>query len=464
MEEACLPQLVWRLGLFTMQFNITNGLDLPITGQPEQKISDGNTVNSVAVLGQDFIGLKPKMRVAEGDTVKLGQPLFADKQNSGVIFTSPAAGIVTAINRGARRVLQSVVIEIKGNAEETFKQYEANQLNELTTDAVRENLLASGLWTTFKSRPYGKIPPTDSLPAAIFVTAIDTRPLAADPSIIIKERPDDFANGLTVISKLSKGKTYLCKATGADIAGSNVEVAEFSGAHPTGLAGTHIHFLEPVHLDKTVWHLDYQAVMAIGALFTTGKLNVERVISLAGPAVKNPCLIRTRVGANTNDLVIDALNDDENRVISGSVLFGHEAVDAFSYLGHYALQISALKEGRQRELFGWMVAGKDKYSAMNVYTSSCDRKDKRLFPLTTDKNGSNRAVVPVGVYETVMPMDILATPLLKALLVGDTDQAQLLGCLELDDEDMSLFTFVDPGKHDFASVLRVNLTKIEVEG
>jgi Na+-transporting NADH:ubiquinone oxidoreductase subunit A len=448
-----------------MQFNITNGLDLPITGIPEQKISDGNAIKSVAVLGQDFIGLKPKMMVAKGDTVKLGQPLFADKQNPGVISTSPAAGIVTAINRGAKRVLQSVVIEIKGNAEESFKKYAANKLDELTTDAVKENLLASGLWTSFKNRPYGKVPHTNSTPAAIFITAIDTRPLAADPAVIIKERKDDFTNGLKVVSKLSGGKTYLCKATGADIIGTDdVETAEFSGVHPAGLPSTHIHFLDPTHHDKTVWHLDYQAVIAIGALFTTGKINVERVISLAGPAVKNPRLVRTRVGANTDDLVVGELTDDENRVISGSVLYGHEAIDWASYLGNYSLQVSVLKEGRQRELFGWIVAGKNKYSAMNVYTSSCDRKANRLFPLTTDKNGSNRAVVPVGIYETVMPMDILATPLIKALLVGDTDQAQLLGCLELDEEDMSLFTFVDPGKHDFAPVLRANLTKIEVEG
>jgi Na+-transporting NADH:ubiquinone oxidoreductase subunit A len=180
--------------------------------------------------------------------------------------------------------------------------------------------------------------------------------------------------------------------------------------------------------------------------------------------VKNPRLVRTRVGANTNDLVAGELDDSENRVVSGSVLYGHEATDWAAFLGCYSLQVSALKEGRQRELFGWIVPGKDKYSALNVYTSSVDKKTGRLFPLTTDKNGSNRAIVPVGIYETVMPMDILPTPLLKALVVGDSDQAQLLGCLELDDEDMSLFTFVDPGKHDFAPVLRANLNKIEKEG
>jgi len=448
-----------------MQFTIKEGLDLPITGAPKQSIKEGNRVSSVAILGMDYVGMKPKMLVAEGDSVKLGQALFEDKKNPGVIFTAPGAGTVAKINRGERRVLQSVVIELDGKERElNFDSYPADQLEKLTAEQVKANLIASGLWTTLRTRPYGKVPAVDSTPSSIFVTAIDTRPLAADPVVVIKERSEDFANGLAVIAKLTAGKTYLCKATGADITAQSVEVAEFAGPHPAGLPSTHIHLIDSVSANKTVWHLDYQAVIAIGALFVTGKLNVERVISLAGPAVKEPSLVRTRVGANTDDLVAGELNDDENRVISGSVLFGHEAADWSAYLGCYSNQISALREGRDRELFGWIVAGKNKYSAMNIYTSSRDRADNRLFPLTTDKNGSNRAIVPVGVYETVMPLDILPTPLMKAMVVGDTDQAQLLGALELDEEDMSLLTFVDPGKHDFAPVLRANLTKIEKEG
>ncbi len=449
-----------------MQFTIKESLDLPITGAPKQTIEEGNQVSSVAILGMDYVGMKPKMLVAVGDKVKLGQALFEDKKNPGVMFTAPGAGTITAIHRGEKRVLQSVVIELKGKQQESFQAYSAAELAKLTAEQVTENLLASGLWTTLRTRPYGKIPEVGSTPSSIFVTAIDTRPLAADPTVIIGERSEDFTNGLVAITKLTGGKTYLCKATGADIATGDaaVTVAEFSGAHPAGLPSTHIHLLDPVGVDKTVWHLDYQAIIAIGALFTTGKLNVERVVSLAGPAVKEPRLIRTRVGANTDELVAGQLNDDENRVISGSVLYGREAADWAAFLGCYSNQISALREGRDRELFGWIVAGKNKYSAMNVYTSSRDRASGRLFPLTTDKNGSNRAIVPVGVFESVMPLDILATPLLKAMVVGDTDQAQLLGCLELDEEDMSLFTFVDPGKHDFAPVLRANLTKIEKEG
>lgn len=450
-----------------MQFTIKKGLDLPITGGPKQEIENGNKVKSVAILGMDYVGMKPTMMVNEGDKVKLGQILFTDKKNPGVNFTSPAAGVVKSIHRGAKRVLQSVVIELHGSAQETFAKYSEAGLADLTAQQVQENLVASGLWTALRTRPYGKIPALDSKPASIFVTAMDTRPLAADPEFIIKERADDFANGLKVIAKLTDGKTYLCKKTGDEIATGNapVTVAEFSGPHPAGLPSTHIHFIDAVNIHKFVWHIDYQAVMAIGALFTTGHLNVERVVSLAGPTVKNPRLVRTRVGANLDELVAGELADDvESRVVSGSVLYGHTASDWSAYLGFYDLQVSALKEGREREFFGWIVAGKNKYSALNVYTSSVDKKHNRLFPLTTDKNGSNRAIVPVGVYETVMPMDILPTPLLKALIVGDSDQAQLLGCLELDEEDMSLFTFVDPGKHDFAPVLRANLTKIEKEG
>ena len=449
-----------------MQFIIKEGLDLPITGGPKQIIEDGNPVGSVAILGMDYVGMKPTMMVSEGDTVKLGQSLFTDKKNPGILFTSPGAGVVKSINRGAKRALQSVVIELEGSEEVSFDQYNESDLVNLTAEQVKENLVASGLWTTIRTRPYGKTPAIDSKPSAIFVTAIDTRPLAADPAVIIKARSNDFNNGLAVIAHLTDGKTYVCKATGADIVVSNVAtIADFSGPHPAGLPSTHIHFIEPVNINKFVWHLDYQAVIAIGALFTTGRLNVERVVSLAGPTVKNPRLIRTRVGANTNDLVADELVDDiESRVISGSVLYGHTATDWAAFLSCYSNQVSALQEGRARELFGWIVPGKDKYSALNVYTSSVDRKNNRLFPLTTDKNGSNRAIVPVGVYEAVMPMDILPTPLLKSLVIGDSDQAQLLGCLELDEEDVSLFTFVDPGKHDFGPVLRANLTKIEKEG
>ncbi len=446
-----------------MQFKIKKGLDLPITGQPEQIITDGVQVKTIALMGPDYVGLKPSMAVQEGDRVKLGQVLFSDKQTPGVSFTSPGSGVVKTIIRGRRRALRSVVIELEGDEEESFAAYKEGKLAGLSVEQVKENLQASGLWTALRTRPYSRIPsPEAPSPSSIFVTAIDTNPLAADPAVIIAERMQDFKNGLAVLSKLTEGKVYVCKSPDASLESGDAKVVDFKGPHPAGLAGTHIHLLDPVSATKTVWQIGYQDVMAIGSLFTTGKLNVERVIALAGPVVGKPRLVRTRLGANTDEIVQGELADVECRVISGSVFAGRKASGWASYLGRYHHQLSVLEEGRKREFFGWIVPGSKKYSFLNVYTTSFNRSKK--FDFTTTQNGSFRAMTPTGNYEQVMPMDILPAPLLKALLVGDSDSAQLLGCLELDEEDLGLCSFVCQGKHDFGPVLRSNLTLIEREG
>ena len=451
-----------------MLIKMKKGLDLPVTGEPEQVVhSDGGVAKSVALTGLDYVGLKPTMQVAVGDQVKIGDVLFADKQHPSVVFTSPGAGVVKEINRGAKRVLQSVVIELNGYGEVAFKSYGEDELAGLTVDQVKENLLASGLWTALRTRPYSKVPNPETSPKAIFVTAIDTNPLAANPDVIINERLQDFKNGLTVIAKLTEGKTYLCKSPNSSLSCDvpKVEVVAFDGPHPAGLVGTHIHFVDPVSATKTVWHLDYQSVIAIGALFTTGLLDVRRIVSLAGPLVSKPRLLRTRVGANLCDLVEDQIDTSkEARVVSGSILNGRKAEGWSAYLGPFHNQVSVLEEGRQREFFGWIVPSREKYSFLNVLLSSLPKERGRKFPLHTNKFGSPRAIVPVGAYEDVVPLDILPTQLLKALVIGDTDQAQLLGALELDEEDLALPSFVDPGKHDFGIALRQNLTQIEKEG
>jgi Na+-transporting NADH:ubiquinone oxidoreductase subunit A len=445
------------------------GLDLPITGDPEQVIhDDGNAVGSVALIGLDYIGVKPTMEVSEGDRVKLGEPLFSDKQNPRVLFTSPGSGIVKAVNRGHKRVLQSVVIELDGDDEVTFQRYAEAELASLSAEQAKEALLASGLWTFLRTRPYSKVPNPDDGPHSIFVTAMDTNPLAARAEVILEERMHDFKNGLTVISRLTSGKVFVCKSPGHGFPAStsgNIVTADFHGPHPSGLVGTHIHFLDPVGVGKTVWHLDYQAVIAIGALFTTGRINVERVVSLAGPLVARPRLVRTRLGAKLHDLIRNELvADRDTRVISGSVLYGRKATGWADYLGRYHNQVTVVKEGREREFMGWVIPSREKYSFLNVLLSSLPKERRKKFAFNTSRSGSPRAIVPVGVYEDVMPMDILPTQLLRALIIGDTDMAQALGCLELDEEDLSLCTFVDPGKHDFGPVLRKNLTQIEKEG
>ncbi|WP_439888145.1 Na(+)-translocating NADH-quinone reductase subunit A [Pseudomonas sp. MBLB4123] len=442
---------------------IKHGLDLPITGAPAQRIEAGRPVRSVAVIGFDYHGMKPTMEVQVGDRVKLGQVLFSDKKTPGVTYTAPGAGVISAIHRGEKRVLQSVVIDLDGDEQLTFAQYPAAQLDSLSVEQVRENLQQSGLWTALRTRPFSKVPAIDAVPSSIFVTAIDTHPLAADPSVVIGEYAGDFENGLKVLSRL--GKVFLCKAEGASLPGeqqANVQAEAFAGPHPAGLPGTHIHFLDPVSAGKSVWSINYQDVIAAGKLFTSGQLWVERVVALAGPVVEQPRLLRTRLGANLEELTAGQLQSGYNRVISGSVLGGRTAQGAFAFLGRYHLQVSCLAEGSERELMHYLRAGVNKHSVLNVFVSKLMAAKKFAFSTTT--NGSPRAMVPVGNYEEIMPLDILPTQLLRYLIVGDTEMAQKLGCLELDEEDLALCTYVCAGKYEYGPILRDNLARIEKEG
>jgi Na+-transporting NADH:ubiquinone oxidoreductase subunit A len=445
---------------------ISRGLNVPIEGAPAQTIDYGTSVRSVGLVGDDYVGLKPAMAVREGDRVKRGQLLFEDKKNPGTRYTSPGGGKVVSINRGAKRKFESIQIELDGDDEEKFTTYEHADLRTLSREQVLDNLVASGLWTALRTRPYGKVPSPASTPHSVFVTAIDTSPLAADPAVIIAESRDAFADGLHVVSRLTEGTLYLCQSPGANIPGGEIEtvrVEEFDGPHPAGLAGTHIHLLDPVGDKKTVWHLNYQDVIAIGKLFRTGRLDVQRVVALGGPGVKNPRLLRTRLGANLDELLAGELNDSEVRVVSGSVLCGRQAVGSHRFLGRYHQQVCGLEEGRRREFMGWAGAGWNKFSVKPVFASAL-MGNRRKYGFTTSTQGEPRAMVPIGMYEKVMPLDILPTFLLRALIVGDTARAQALGCLELDEEDLGLCTFVCPGKYDYGTMLRENLTRIEVEG
>jgi len=439
-----------------MQIKINKGLDVPISGKPELTLSDANPVSTVGLVGWDTPGLKPKMAVAAGDRVKLGQTLFIDKRNPEVCYTAPGSGVVSAINRGERRVLNSVVIELDGDDAETWSTDDTD---------IRKTLCESGLWTTLRTRPFGKIPQPDTTPNSIFVTAINTNPLAGDPSRVIGEDPEAFLAGLRVISQLTEGKTYVCTRAGADIPcpdGDQFVHAEFSGPHPAGLVGTHIHFLDPVSIKKTVWHIGYQNLMAIGRLFTNGRLPTERIIALGGPMVKNPRLLRTQRGASTADILDGEMQRGNARVISGSVLSGHRASGMLGWLGAYHNQISVIGEGSPREFLSWLRPGHKKYSALRAYASTWLHKGD--YDLTSSQNGSPRAMVSTGSFERIMPLDILPTVLLKALLVRDTDSAQQLGALELDEEDLALCSFVCNGKYNYGPHLRKALDEIEANG
>lgn len=440
--------------------NIKKGLDLPIAGQPEQTITKGNDVSRVALVGFDYVGMKPTMLVQVGDKVKKGQLLFTDKKNEGVQYTAPASGTVVEINRGKRRVFESLVIEVEGNEEVTFNNFNASELSSLTRQQVESQLIESGLWTAIRTRPFSKAPAPESDVSSIFVSTLDTNPLAADPAVVIAEQKEAFANGLAILSCLSK-KVFVTKSPAATIPVGKAQVVDVKGPHPAGLVGTHIHHLDPVSATKTVWHVGYQDVIAMGQLFTDGKINTDRVISLAGPQVTKPRLVRTRVGASLTELLANELNAGENRIISGSVFGGRTAAGPTAYLGRFANQVSVLTEGRERYLLHYLRAGVDRHSVKNIYLSKL--LPKKLLNFTTSTNGSERAMVPVGAYEKIMPLDILPTQLLRALIVEDMDSAISLGALELDEEDLALCTYVCSGKYEYGPILRGNLERIEKE-
>jgi len=446
-----------------MLHQIKRGLNVPIAGVPVQTITAGPSIGSVALVGDDYVGMRPRMLVNVGDQVKTGQPLFEDKKVEGVIFTSPGSGTVAAINRGAKRKFESIVIDLQGDDQETFESH--TSLENVTQEQAREILVRSGEWTALRTRPFSRTPGPHSSAKSIFVTAMDSNPLCPEAELIISNHKEAFIFGLMVVSKINDGAVYVCTRDDSRVPGSDIpkiNFESFAGPHPAGLPGTHIHILDPVNAEHVVWTIGYQDVIAWGHLFLTGQLMTEKTVAVAGPVVKTPQLYTTRRGANLTDLTAGNIETANSRIISGSVLAGRKACEPVQYLGRFHNQVSVVEEGNFKEFLGWQKPGADKFSVTKAYLGSW-MKGKR-FNMNTNINGGYRTMVPIGTYERVMPMDILPTQLLRALITGDTEKAQQLGCLELDEEDLGLCTFVCPGKYEYGNILRENLTRIEKEG
>ncbi|WBU63916.1 Na(+)-translocating NADH-quinone reductase subunit A [Paracoccus aerodenitrificans] len=445
------------------QFKLRKGLDLPVLGAPGPGIEDGPAVTVVAILGEDYIGLKPRLSVEEGDVIAAGAPVMTHKDLPEVQIVSPVSGRVRAINRGERRRLISVEIERDENAAAPLDFSDVGNVN--TAEGLAERLCASGLWTSFRTRPYSKIPDPDSRPAALYVTAMDSEPLCGDAAEIIRDSGKAFADGLAAITALSGGKTYLCHEAGEDLPGADhpgVTPVAFSGPHPSGLAGTHMHFLEPPGAGRTVWTIGYHDVIAIGRLLETGRIDASRVIALSGPLCARPRLIRTVSGASMTELAAEELPAEiPVRMISGSILSGRAGEGPAGYLGRYARQMTLIEEDHKQIPLGWIRPMPSKYAFQPVLGSAFSKK---IYALTSNLNGGRRAMVPLGTFEELMPQDFLPTQLLRALLVMDTDTAQALGALELDEEDLGLVGFACPAKYEYGLALRDCLTKIEKEG
>ncbi|MGJ8544161.1 MAG: Na(+)-translocating NADH-quinone reductase subunit A [Sulfitobacter sp.] len=445
------------------RFSLRKGLNVPILGAPSSEIDGSINVTTTAILGEDYIGLKPRILVEEGEVVAAGTPILFNKDTPEAQVVSPMGGRIKAINRGARRKLISIEIERSDDAPAPIDFSGVGDAS--TREGLTERLCAAGLWTALRTRPYSKMPVPGSVPAAIYITAAESEPLAADPAPIIRAEAEAFARGVAAVASLTDGTTYLCQADDKPLPGhdgATVTPAQFTGPHPSGLAGTHMHFLEPPRSDKMVWTIGYQDVLVIGRLLLTGHYDASCVISLAGPVCANPRLVRTVAGASLAELTAGDLPQDlPVRVISGSVLSGRLAEGPSAYLGRFARQVTLIEEDKKQIPLGWIRPMFAKYAVQPVLGSALAG---RKFPLTSNLNGGRRAMVPLGTFEQLMPQDFLPTQLLRSLLVMDTDQAQALGVLELDEEDLGLVGFACPAKYEYGLALRDSLTKIEKEG
>ena len=447
-----------------MEFNLTKGLDLSLKGEitNQDLPNEKNLTSRVALLGTDFHGIRPTMFVAEGQEVKQGDKLFEDKKNPRYSHLSPINGKIIEINRGDRRSFLSMVIE-KNDDENSF---EVDTTFEKSSDQVLNFLNDYGLLGLFRTRPFSKVPMVGSLPNKIFISLIDSNPLSFEPKIIIEDNLEAFNKGLELISYLPNDGVHL-GISNDDLelfSSHNINYHKFNGPHPIGLVGTQIHKISPASLTNQIWTIGYQEIIKIGKTLISGYLSNEKYISISGPQVFDPEIVMTNYGACVEELTAGKLLEGENRIISGSVLCGHICEGPKAYLSNFSNQISVIREVNKddREFLNWLRPEIRKHSSLRMFLTSIFKNYK--YNLTSAINGGFRAIVPVGVYEEIFPMNLMITQLLKAIVTEDTELAQTLGVLELDEEDLALCTYSCPSKYDYGLILRNILEKIEKDG
>lgn len=435
-------------------FKLKKGFDLKLKGNAEKKLAGDVSPSLYALKPEDFHGLIPKLTVKAGDKVKAGTSLFADKMRPDIQFTSPVSGTVTAINRGDRRKILEVVVEKEGN---DFFDFGKADPDRLSREKIKENLLLSGLWVCIRQRPYHIIARPDTTPKSVFITGFDSSPLAPDYNFIMKNSSaSHFQKGLRAISKLTDGKVHLVldgkeEAPDALKNASGVEISYFSGPHPSGNVGVHIHHLDPLNKGEIVWFVDLQDVIMIGRFFDEGIYNNQKIVALTGSEVTNPQYYKVIGGASVTPMVNKNVNPGHLRYISGNALTGSK-IEADGYLGFYDSQVTVIPEGDKFEFFGWAKPGIDKFSFYKTFAS-------RLFPrksytLDTNLHGGERAFVLTGQYEKVVPMDIFPMQLFKAILAQDIDMMENLGIYEVAEEDFALCEYIDASKIEIQSIVR----------
>jgi Na+-transporting NADH:ubiquinone oxidoreductase subunit A len=436
---------------------LKKGLNIMLQGEPGRVLSDKVQSSMYAVKPVDFPGLTPKLCIKAGDNVKAGTPLFFDKVRPDVKFASPVSGKVYAIKRGEQRKLLEIVIEKAGNEFEDFGRGDASQLSR---DQIKVKMLASGLWPSMRQRPYNIIADPAAVPKAVFISGFDTAPLAPDYNFIIENSSGTlFQSGLNILSRLTDGKVNLIlnsRDSAPEIFknATGVDISLFSGPHPAGNVGVHIHHLNPINKGEVVWFINLQDVLTLGRLFTEGIYNPEKIVALAGSEVIVPGYYKVIAGTSISGMTRDNIKPGNSRFISGNVLTGSK-IESDGYIGFYDSMVSVIPEGDYFEFFGWMKPGLDKFSFSRTFASGL-RPGKR-FRLDTNMHGGHRAFVMTGQYEKVLPMDIYPMQLLKAILAEDIDMMENLGIYEVAEEDFALCEFICPSKMEIQSILRHGL-------
>jgi len=436
-------------------FFLKKGRNIRLKGAAKKEIVEVSLPKHAAVQPPDFKGLNPRLAVKVDTAVKVGSTILSDKTNPDIKVASPVSGKVVAVNRGAKRALLSIVVESDGRQEaESYQKFTEEQIKNISKSDVIRLLLKGHLWPVIRQRPFSKLANPQDTPKAVFIHAMNTEPLAPDIDFILENREKEFQTGLDIIKQLTDGAVHLCIEKGATskalTQAEGVQIHTFSGPHPTGNVGTHIHCIDPVNKGDLVWYVEAQDVLRIASLFLDGVYPAERIVAVTGEgAVNHQVYAKTIVGAPLSDL-LGGHALEQARCLSGSVLTGKD-VGADGFVRFYDSQITVIPEGGRREFLGWLSLGADKYTFSKTYASAF--LPAKEISLNSDEHGSHRAIVINNVYDPLVPLDIMTYFLLKAILSGNIEEAEQLGILECDEEDFALCTFACPSKTDVGGIV-----------
>ncbi|MFH1319846.1 MAG: Na(+)-translocating NADH-quinone reductase subunit A [Bacteroidota bacterium] len=442
---------------------IRKGLNIKLQGEAEKVFIDLPFSKTYALKPPDFIGIKPKLLVNTGDVVKAGTPLFYDKDNEKVMFTSPVSGEVLEIHRGAKRKILEV--KVLADKEISYVPFKKADPNDIGRENIIDAMLKSGVWALVRQRPFSTIANPADNPKAIFISAFDTNPLAPDNDFILHGKGEIFQTGLDAIAKLTSGKIHL--NINADTTTSKVftnskkvEINEISGPHPAGNVGIQIHHIDPINKGDVVWYLSPQDVLIIGRLFLEGRFNASRIVALTGSEAKKRKYYKTMIGASIEEMIAGNPISDKPRYISGNVFTGTK-IEADGYVGFYDTQVTVIPEGDEPEFFGWITPGLNKFSMSRTFLSWLMSNKK--YSLNTNLHGEKRAFVVTGQYEKVLPMDIYPVQLIKSIIIGDIELMENLGIYEVSEEDFALCEFVCTSKINVQEIIRQGLDLVKRE-